>query len=342
MANTIGTCSQLTCSGASTAHRCRCSRTATSAYKRQGGQRAPQFIDLPPLDPNEALPPPNNPQRQNGNGNGNGSGVGPAYDAANPGQGYIQTPNRRQGGYQQFNNDPYFNQNGGWNNHRNRNNNRGGFQGFEDATELTLLQDLEFYNGFGFPSDRWVEDEELEEQDDLEPKYINGRRVLVNREIQASRVRVQNAQKVEIGIMSLDEARELALNSGRADVVLINEGGDPPVVRLMQFSKYKFELERAAKQKQKASKGTEIKEVKLRPVTEPHDFEVKLKAVKGFLSKGSKVKLTMQFSGREMRFKDQGKAMMLKLIEDLSTISKQESPLSLRASTFSVTLAAVK
>eukprot|EP00879_Flechtneria_rotunda_P021852 GHRR01023043.1.p1 GENE.GHRR01023043.1~~GHRR01023043.1.p1 ORF type:complete len:234 (+),score=53.01 GHRR01023043.1:164-865(+) len=158
----------------------------------------------------------------------------------------------------------------------------------------------------------------------------------------ASRVRVQNAQKVEIGIMSLDEARELALNSGRADVVLINEGGDPPVVRLMQFSKYKFELERAAKQKQKASKGTEIKEVKLRPVTEPHDFEVKLKAVKGFLSKGSKVKLTMQFSGREMRFKDQGKAMMLKLIEDLSTISKQESPLSLRASTFSVTLAAVK
>lgn len=57
--------------------------------------------------------------------------------------------------------------------------------------------------------------------------------------------------------------------------------------------------------------SVEVKEVRLRPVTEPHDYEVKVKAAKGFLAKGSKVKLTMQFSGREMRFKEQGKEMML-------------------------------
>jgi translation initiation factor IF-3 len=57
--------------------------------------------------------------------------------------------------------------------------------------------------------------------------------------------------------------------------------------------------------------SVETKEVRLRPVTEPHDYEVKVKAAKGFLAKGSKVKLTMQFNGREMRFKDQGKEMML-------------------------------
>lgn len=70
----------------------------------------------------------------------------------------------------------------------------------------------------------------------------------------APTVRVQDAQKMELGVMSYEEARQLALKDS-IDVVLINESGDPPVVRLIQFGKYKFELERAAKQKQKSSKG---------------------------------------------------------------------------------------
>eukprot|EP00878_Enallax_costatus_P007829 GHUV01008194.1.p2 GENE.GHUV01008194.1~~GHUV01008194.1.p2 ORF type:complete len:142 (+),score=26.66 GHUV01008194.1:628-1053(+) len=141
--------------------------------------------------------------------------------------------------------------------------------------------------------------------------------------------------------MSFDQARELA-REAQADVVMVNESGDPPVVRLIEFGKYKFEIERATKQKQKSSKGTETKEVRLRPVTEAHDYEVKVKAAEKFLSKGSKVKLTMQFSGREMRFKDQGKEMMLKLIEDLSSIAKMDAPLSLKPSNFTVTLSPLK
>jgi translation initiation factor IF-3 len=81
------------------------------------------------------------------------------------------------------------------------------------------------------------------------------------------------------------------------------------------------------------------KELRLRPVTEPHDYNVKLKQAQGFLKKGSRVKLVMTFSGRELRFKDQGKELILKFVEDLASVSKVDGPLNLKTSTFTVTLA---
>lgn len=190
--------------------------------------------------------------------------------------------------------------------------------------------------------DRWDDTlVEEEEPEDLTPKYVNNKRVLVNSEITADTVRVQDAKKDDLGVMTLDEARAKAAGSG-TDVVLVNEQASPPVVRLVQFGKYKFELERAAKQKQKSAKTSETKEVRLRPVTEAHDYEVKLKAARGFLAKGAKVKLTMTFAGREMRFRDQGKELMLKLIEELSDTAKMDSPLSLRSGAFSAILSPLK
>ncbi|KAF6262209.1 translation initiation factor IF-3, C-terminal domain-containing protein [Scenedesmus sp. NREL 46B-D3] len=297
---------------------------------------------MPAADPGYQVQNPNfaspskGPNRRNNNGGGGGGGGG----------GYVQ-----QNGYPPLSDNfwaspPPSQQNGGWatrtgpgrnNNNFNRN---GGFQGFDDATDL-LLQDLEMH-GYGLANDRWVpEDELLEVPEDTSPKYVNGKRVLVNRDIEVPRVRVQDSIKADLGVMSADDARALAKETA-VDMVLINESGDPPVVRLVNFGKYKFELERAAKQKQKSSKGTETKEVRLRPVTEAHDYEVKVASARKFLSKGSKVKLTMQFSGRELRFKDQGKEMMLKLIEDLSSVAKMDAPLSLRPATFSVTLSPLK
>eukprot|EP00775_Hariotina_reticulata_P004568 gene4568-4823_t len=266
-------------------------------------------MQLPPLDANELAQMPN-----------------PAPDSA-PGQQQQQQAQPPQstgtGGWINTNR----NNNAGWNfNNRNPNLNRG-FPGFEDPADLQLLQDLEL-NSFYQLQDRWYPEEVLVEvEEDLSPKFVNGKRVL-------------DAKKVDLGVMSCDEARQAALQA-KVDVVLINDSADPPVVRLMEFGKYKFELERAAKQKQKSSKGVETKEVRLRPVTEPHDYEVKVKAAKAFLAKGSKVKLTMQFNGREMRFKEQGKEMMLRLIDDLSAVAKMDAPLNLRTSTFSTTLSPV-
>uniref|UniRef100_A0A383VQ51 Translation initiation factor IF-3 n=1 Tax=Tetradesmus obliquus TaxID=3088 RepID=A0A383VQ51_TETOB len=340
-----------------------------------------EIAALPPASPNTPQQQPgwvDQPYTANPAGNpGQAGGYLPPLPTADPGY-QVSTPNfappskgtnRRNnnggggGGYVQPNgypplNDPYWGpppsqQSGGWasrtgpgrynnNNNNNFNRNNGGFQGFSsDPTTDLLLQDLEGF-GYGMGSDRWLPDEELVEvPEDTSPKYVNGKRVMVNRDIEAPQVRVQDAAKAELGVMATDEARALAQQQG-VDVVLINEGGDPPVVRLVNFGKYKFEIERAAKQKQKSSKGTETKEVRLRPVTEAHDYEVKVASARKFLSKGSKVKLTMQFSGRELRFKDQGKEMMLKLIEDLSSVSKMDAPLSLRPATFSVTLSPLK
>eukprot|EP00882_Tetradesmus_deserticola_P001915 GHRQ01002054.1.p1 GENE.GHRQ01002054.1~~GHRQ01002054.1.p1 ORF type:complete len:365 (+),score=115.09 GHRQ01002054.1:159-1253(+) len=259
----------------------------------------------PPADPGYQIQSPNfapnkAPNRRNNNGGGGSGGAG----------GYLQ-PN----GFPPLT-DPFWSspppsqQNGNWARNRNNNFNRdAGFTGFDATTEF-LLQDLQAI-GYGLPDDRWLpEDELMEVVEDTSPKYVNGKRVMVNRDIEAPQVRVQDAMKTELGVMSTDDARALAQQDA-VDLVLINESGDPPVVRLVNFGKYKFELERAAKQKQKSSKGTETKEVRLRPVTEPHDYEVKVASARKFLSKGSKVKLTMQFSGRELRFKDQGKEMML-------------------------------
>lgn len=331
----------------------RSSYVVTRAYKRNN-QRAPGFIDLPPLPADEAAriapqqPPRQQPPRQQPQQPPQQMPLDPNFGPAqqplynpNVAPGYIDTRqnnnrrNNNNGGYQTFN-DPMWglppSQKGGWNRNAGFNNRNGGFVGFDDPDSMLLQSFGDMPLGM---YDQWLEVDE--EEEDLSPKYVNGRRVLVNREIEAPTVRVQDARKEEVGVMSFDDARDLAIRS-QADVVMVNEGGDPPVVRIIEFGKYKFEIERATKQKQKSSKGTETKEVRLRPVTEAHDYEVKVKAAEKFLAKGSKVKLTMQFSGREMRFKDQGKEMMLKLIEDLSNVSKMDAPLSLKPSNFSVTL----
>jgi translation initiation factor IF-3 len=204
--------------------------------------------------------------------------------------------------------------------------------------DFDLLDD-QYLGGFLEYPDLY--DEEEYEPAPPEPKYLNGKRILANQEITASRLRVQGRDKEDLGVMDFDEAYALA-QEAEVDLLMINDQGSPPVVRLITFSKYKYELERSAKQRQKASKGIETKEVRLTPVVEPHDYEVKLKAANSFLAKGNKVKLVMNFSGRQLRFKDQGKELILKFVEDLAGCSKVDGPLNLKTSTFTVTLAPTK
>jgi translation initiation factor IF-3 len=204
--------------------------------------------------------------------------------------------------------------------------------------DFDLLDD-QYLGGFLEYPDLY--DEEEYEPAPPEPKYLNGKRILANQEITAPKVRVQGREKEDLGVMDFDEAFALA-QEAEVDLLMINEQGSPPVVRLINFSTYKYELDRTAKQRQKASKGVETKEVRLTPVVEPHDYQVKLKAANSFLSKGNKVKLVMNFSGRQLRFKDQGKELILKFVEDLAGCSKVDGPLNLKTSTFTVTLAPTK
>lgn len=126
---------------------------------------------------------------------------------------------------------------------------------------------------------------------------------LINREIRANEVRV-----AEHGIVSLNEALALA-EADELDLVLINDKATPPVCKIMNYEKFIYEQGKKSKQK-----ALETKEVKLGPNTAENDLAYRTKHIIEFLQKGHKVKLSMQFRGREMAFIDRGKELMLKLI----------------------------
>jgi translation initiation factor IF-3 len=144
-------------------------------------------------------------------------------------------------------------------------------------------------------------------------------KVIANEAIQASEVRLIGEDKQQVRVMSLNQAMAMGEEQG-LDVVLISPGADPPVARLMNASKYRYELEKAEKEGKKKQRESrqDLKELKVRPSTDVHDYEVRLRAAQKFLSKGDKVKVTLQFRGREMQFKEEGHKMFQRFISDLA------------------------
>ena len=136
----------------------------------------------------------------------------------------------------------------------------------------------------------------------------------LNREITAPEVRVG-----EHGIITLREALALA-DSQEMDLVLITETAVPPVCKIMDYEKYMYELSKKPK-----NKGLDVKEIKLGPNTSDNDIEYRTKHIIEFLQKGHKVKLTMQFRGRQMAFVDKGQELMLKLILSIEDFGSAES-----------------
>lgn len=131
----------------------------------------------------------------------------------------------------------------------------------------------------------------------------NKRQHLINGEIRFSEVRVTDE-----GIMTIQEANRLAL-SRDMDLVLINDKAQPPVCKILNYEKFIYEQNKKGK-----NKTLELKEIKLGPHTSDNDVDYRIKHAIEFLNKGHKIKLTMQFRGREMTHIDLGKAVMLKLI----------------------------
>jgi translation initiation factor IF-3 len=128
---------------------------------------------------------------------------------------------------------------------------------------------------------------------------------------------VINAEGEQAGIMEIQQALEMAQADG-LDLVEIAPNGEPPVCRIMDFGKFRFEQAKKAQVSKKKQKNVQVKEVKFRPGTEEADYQVKMRNVHRFLDEGNKVKLTLRFRGREMAHKELGAAMLKKVETELA------------------------
>lgn len=143
----------------------------------------------------------------------------------------------------------------------------------------------------------------------------------INREIKAKEVRLINYNGENMGVVSLSEAISIAQEVG-LDLIEISPQVNPPVCKVLDYGKYKYEQQKKKNEARKNQKIVNIKELKLRPMIETHDYDVKVKQAKKFLSQGDKVKFTMRFKGRELNSSELGKEILDKLLEDLEGLCK--------------------
>ena len=144
-----------------------------------------------------------------------------------------------------------------------------------------------------------------------------------NNRITSLEVQVIGSDGENIGILNLNEAIRLAKDDG-LDLIEIAPNANPPVCKIMDMGKYKYDAQKKANKAKKKQKKIELKEIKLRPVTEVHDYTFKIKNAQKFLSKGDKVKFTVQFKGREMQHTHLGHELMQRIINDTNAIGKIE------------------
>ncbi|KAG2428827.1 hypothetical protein HYH02_014239 [Chlamydomonas schloesseri] len=168
---------------------------------------------------------------------------------------------------------------------------------------------------------------------------INGKTLQANHGITVKEVFVLGAgpERNPLGTMPTSRAQALA-DEAKEDLLLINPDASPPVARIISWSKYKYELEKGAKERKAKSTQQETKEVRLRPSTDSGDIAVKLKSCQKFLSKGDRVKLVMKFEGRELQFREQGKEVLLGFISELASVAKVEGPLNFKTGTYTIML----
>jgi|SRR5262245_5351956 translation initiation factor IF-3 len=155
----------------------------------------------------------------------------------------------------------------------------------------------------------------------MEPPSKDGPRV--NDQIEAASIRLIDARGEMVGVVPLYQALSLADEAG-LDLVEISPNASPPVCKLLDFGKYKYELQKKENEARKKQKVIEIKEIKMRPGIDDHDYEVKRKAMVRFLTEGDKVKVTLRFRGREMVHTDLGAKVLDRVRADLGELGKVE------------------
>ncbi|WP_081979573.1 translation initiation factor IF-3 [Pseudooceanicola atlanticus] len=146
----------------------------------------------------------------------------------------------------------------------------------------------------------------------------------VNERIRADEIRLIGADGENVGVVTPARAMEMAAQA-ELDLVEISPNANPPVCKIMDFGKFKYEQQKRESEARKKQKIIEVKEVKFRPNTDTHDYEVKMRNVFKFLEKGDKVKVTLRFRGREMAHQNLGRELLERVAEDIKEVGKVEN-----------------
>ena len=161
-----------------------------------------------------------------------------------------------------------------------------------------------------------------------------------NEEIREKEVRVVTQDGEQLGIMSSDEAYELAQKKG-LDLVNIAPSANPPVCKIMNLGKYRFELQKREKENKKNQKVINIKEIQLSPSIDTNDLNTKCRNASKFLSKGDKVKVTVRFRGRELTHTEIGEALLKRVAEELEGVGTVDRPAKLEGRNMTMFLAPI-
>ena len=145
----------------------------------------------------------------------------------------------------------------------------------------------------------------------------------INQFISAETVRCIGSNGEQLGIISIEEAIKVAISQG-LDLVEVQPNVTPPVCKILDYGKYKYEAQKRKNEARKKQKIIDVKEIKLRPNIDHHDFDVKMKSVKKFIDNGDKVKVTLRFRGREMAHHELGSTVLDRVKENTSDLCKVE------------------
>jgi len=145
-----------------------------------------------------------------------------------------------------------------------------------------------------------------------------------NNMIQSDKVRVIDENGENLGVMYTREAIEQAADVG-LDLVEVSPNADPPVCKFLDVGKYRYEAQKKANQARKTQKTQDIKEIKMRPNIDDHDYDVKMRNVTRFIEDGDKVKITLRFRGREMSYQQIGMELLRRVQDDVSEVAKVEA-----------------
>jgi len=144
-----------------------------------------------------------------------------------------------------------------------------------------------------------------------------------NERIRAPHVQVISSDGKNLGTLAINEAINIAKQEG-LDLIEISPNANPPVCKIIDIGKYKYDLQKKANKAKKKQKVAELKEIKLRPVTDVHDYNFKIKNAQKFLTKGDKVKFIVKFKGRELQHSNLGVDLMKRIQEDTKIVGKTD------------------
>ncbi len=162
-----------------------------------------------------------------------------------------------------------------------------------------------------------------------------------NQEIRVREVQLIDHEGSNRGIVPTEEAMDIAMEAG-LDLVEIQPNAQPPVCKILDYGRYKYQAQKKAAETRKKQKTVEIKEIKMRPNIDTHDYEVKMKNMLRFFNDGDKVKVTLRFRGREMAHQDLGMKLLHKVRDETAEIAKVESHPKLEGRQMVMVLAPIK